>query len=310
MPINKIYIYSHTSDLLYREWIDDGWASGGWKWIFHSCKDLWNSIWNKELSLKWFRLEQHGGTTLGCLFYNIISTHVLAFYYFILSKLHKFQFSWPLYSSVGFVRSFFAFNFPHVPFRMGFVLAGEKENMIRTATPKEESIKIDNFCATLKRSSLHHRTAQQQLTVQPALCRALNFRLQSIIQDYIAPRCRRERERENHEIINYFSLYFVLPPHSLILNFNSVHPARRRCRRDKASLFHFDIQSWLGCFQCCVISEEPRDVNWKSLEKCEAAIDHSKRRSRSAWIRAERRAAKVNVDCVRAEHNLYIPAFI
>lgn len=181
--------------------------------------------------------------------------------------------------------------------------------MIRTATPKEESIKIDNFCATLKRSSLHHRTAQQQLTVQPALCRALNFRLQSIIQDYIAPRCRREREREPRNYKLFFIIFRSPSPltHSQL---QLVHPARRRCRRDKTSLFHFDIQSLLGCFQCCVISEEPRDVNWKSLEKCEAAIDHSKRRSRSAWIRAERRAAEVNVDCVRAEHNLYIPAFI
>lgn len=144
----------------------------------------------------------------------------------------------------GRVRAKFFLHLIFLTFLFGWVLCWqEKENMIRTATPKEESIKIDNFCATLKRSSLHHRTAQQQLTVQPALCRALNFRLQSIIQDYIAPRCRRERERENHEIINYFSLYFVLPPHSLILNFNSVHPARRRCRRDKTSLFHFDIQS-------------------------------------------------------------------
>lgn len=195
MPINKIYIYSHTSDLLYREWIDDGWASGGWKWIFHSCEDLWNSIWNKDLSLKWFRLEQHGGTTLGCLFYNIISTHVLAFFISFYRNSINFNFHGPYTLRSGSCEVFLHLIF--LTFLFGWVLCWqEKKNMIRTATPKEESIKIDNFCATLKRSSLHHRTAQQQLTVQPALCRALNFRLQSIIQDYIAPRCRRERERE------------------------------------------------------------------------------------------------------------------
>lgn len=187
--------------------------------------------------------------------YNIISTHVLAFFISFYRNTINFNFHGPYTLRSGSCEVFLHLIF--LTFLFGWVLCWqEKENMIRTATPKEESIKIDNFCATLKRSSLHHRTAQQQLTVQPALCRALNFRLQSIIQDYIAPRCR--REPRNYKL---FFILFHSPSPLTHSQLQLAHPARRRCRRDKTSLFHFDIRSWLGCFQCCVISKEPRDVN-------------------------------------------------
>lgn len=215
-PINKIFFLPHIRFIISRmNWWWQGWLEME---IFHPI--------TTKLTYIVFR-NSGGREGLLCL-ENICLTSINILRFprvwivfsssaCFLSKIHKFQFSWPLFLSFTFC----------ILFRLSISLYEwniEKPCWIHREKEREE-IKLITLCNI---EVLHQ---QQQLTMQPALCYT-QFRLQSIIQDYIS-RCQRVK---NHEIINYFLLYIFFPLfHSL--NFK-LHPARRRKMKHREISFH------------------------------------------------------------------------